>query len=338
MPVLHIGDVEIVARAQQLTSPALHIKNAAGEIYHVAVMPLGGGVFDATETLVYEENTINTCQTITLPAGIYRAELRGGTGGRPYRCQTGTGLTRVLGDVVSSVFRLSTETTVYSFRGGDGNDSGIAHNRQVSGGGASGVDSMLVFNNQIVRSGGGFGTRCYNNVVNGIPSGGLSLGSCCAGGGGGVVLDAKNNDGGDGFSNVANGGYCSGGGGGASASGGGDGGADGGTTYSYLLPGVDASASGGGNGGDIENQQGNSETLNYATGGVGGKNVYYSCGGQVTVSYGGGGGGGVCILRREGKCVSDGSWCGTDCFNGGDGGSGSTGASDDSYVRIYKIG
>ncbi len=81
-------------------------------------------------------------------------------------------------------------------------------------------------------------------------------------------------------------------------------------------------------GGDIENQQGNSETLNYATGGVGGKNVYYSCGGQVTVSYGGGGGGaGVLTSTSSVRYV-----------NGGDGGSGSTGASDDSYVRIYKIG
>ena len=43
MPVLHIGDIEIVAHAQQLTSPGLHIKNADGEIYHVAVMPVGGG-------------------------------------------------------------------------------------------------------------------------------------------------------------------------------------------------------------------------------------------------------------------------------------------------------
>ncbi len=45
MPVLHIGDVEFVARTEQLTSPTLKIKNAAGEIYHVAVVPLGGAVF-----------------------------------------------------------------------------------------------------------------------------------------------------------------------------------------------------------------------------------------------------------------------------------------------------
>lgn len=31
MPVLHIGDIEIVAHAQQLTSPALHIKMQMGK-------------------------------------------------------------------------------------------------------------------------------------------------------------------------------------------------------------------------------------------------------------------------------------------------------------------
>ena len=333
MPVLHIGDIEIVAHAQQLTSPALHIKNADGEIYHVAVMPVGGGVFDASETLVYEENTINTCQSFELPAGIYRVEMRGGTGGKPYRCRSGYGMQNFKSDIVSSIFKLSEPTTVYALRGGDGNDGAVINYQQIPGGGASGVDSILVVGNRTIRAVGGTGTRCLEWVVASPDGGGGHASSRAQGGAGGIYEQSSMNDGGKAsktYSHV----FLSAGGGGAP---GGLGGLNS-TGYDYLNAGMDATSSGGGNGGDVQNPDNDSENLNYARGGNGGKNVYFSCGGQNVVSYGGGGGGAICMKRIESYCTTLGLWCTADCFDGGDGGSGSTGTSNDSFIKIFKIG
>ncbi len=52
-------------------------------------------------------------------AGIYRVEMRGGSGGKPYGCDAGTGTLNAKSDVLSTIFKLNTETVVYSFRGGD---------------------------------------------------------------------------------------------------------------------------------------------------------------------------------------------------------------------------
>ena len=166
MPVLHIGDIEIVAHAQQLTSPALHIKNADGEIYHVAVMPVGGGVFDASETLVYEENTINTCQSFELPAGIYRVEMRGGTGGKTYRCRSGYGMQKFKSDIMSSIFKLSEPTTLYALRGGDGNDGAVINSHQIPGGGDGGASIQTTSWSTTVCNGGdgGSGSTGTSNI------------------------------------------------------------------------------------------------------------------------------------------------------------------------------
>lgn len=138
MPVLHVGDIEIVAQTQQLTSPSIHIKKSDGEMYYVALSPLGGGIFDGSETLVYSESSINKCHSINLEPGIYRVEMRGGTGGKPYRCTSGSGMTNAMGDIVSSIFKLNEATTVYSLRGGDGNNSPTIGTYQIPGGGGGG--------------------------------------------------------------------------------------------------------------------------------------------------------------------------------------------------------
>ena len=157
MPVLHVGDIEIVAQTQQLTSPSIHIKKSDGEMYYVALSPLGGGIFDGSETLVYSESSINKCHSINLEPGIYRVEMRGGTGGKPYRCTSGSGMTNAMGDIVSSIFKLNETTTVYSLRGGDGNNSPTIGTYQIPGGGASGVDSILVVGERVWRANGGSG-------------------------------------------------------------------------------------------------------------------------------------------------------------------------------------
>ena len=334
MPVLHIGDIEIVAHTQQLTSPALHIKNADGEIYHVAVMPVGGGVFDATETLVYEENTINTCQSFELPAGIYRVEMRGGTGGKPYTCSTGYGMQKFKSDIMSSIFKLSEPTTAYALRGGDGNDGATVNVHQTVGGGASGVDSILVVGNRAIRANGGTGTRCQQKFseVPGRDGGGFNTAN--NGGGGGIYTENEINDGANAdvsdsrIIQAPSGGGAPNGSAGITAN----------STSCNIFSAYGGNMSGGGNGGDIENLLGDSVNQNTVVGGRGGANTLFNCGGQVAYSYGGGGGGAVCVYKSEYSCSNFGNWCTTDCFDGGDGGSGSTGTSNDSFIKIFKIG
>lgn len=335
MAILHVGDVQLTAYAVQQTSPALHIQTESGEIYHVSLVPVDGGVLDMSETLIYEENTINTCQSFSLSAGIYRVELRGGAGGKPYTCRVGTGLKTFISDIMSAYFKINQETLVYSFRGGDGMVSPAHTVHQISGGGSSGVDSMLVVGDVVVRAPGAPGTRCLSSIVASRPNGAFGT-SKCAGGGGGIYSDVSINDGRNAYM-AHRAAYCAAGGGGANNSGGGYGGDD--DDVENMGGGQDADSSGGGNGGDAVNSDGTGETSNHGFGGTGGKNVYFSCGGQVAVSYGGGGGGGACVYRIEDSCAqSSPTWCLTDCFNGGDGGSGSIGTSNTSFIRIYKVG
>lgn len=193
MPVITVDNIQIVAQEQQLTSPAVHIKNADGEIYHIALVPVDGGIYDGSETLVYEENSINTCNSVRLEAGIYRAELRGGSGGRPASCQSGIGTQRFDGDIVSAIFKINQATNIDVFRGGDGNDSTRSNSHQISGGGASGVDSLVVVNGRIIRGTGGVGTRCITGTVSGLNGGGYALFDACygAGGGGGGAVNGS---------------------------------------------------------------------------------------------------------------------------------------------------
>ena len=336
MPVINVQGVEIVAQAQQLTSPSIHISNSAGEIYHVALIPVDGGIYDASETLVYEESAFNTCQQVTLTAGIYRAEMRGGTGGRPYNCGSGMGKQRFKGDVVSTIFKLNEETTVSVLRGGDGNNSAKVSASQISGGGASGVDSLLVIGSRVVRATGGVGTRCITGSVSGISGGGYALFNSCYGGGGGIYPDASINNGSP--TKYQARAYCAGGGGGSNDAGGGKGSANNSSYPSYIKGGAVGTSSGGGDGGNAIDKNGNAETSNTGYGGAGGTNVSYSCGGATATSYGGGGGGGMCFFVVQANCTASNIWCKEDCVNGGDGGTGSTGTSSDSYVKIYKIG
>ena len=63
--------------------------------------------------------------------------------------------------------------------------------------------------------------------------------------------------------------------------------------------------------------------LSERSGGDGGATLSFSCGGQMLYSYGG-------VQASSNVPYRD--------VNGGAGGTGSTGASDTSYVRIYKFG
>ena len=334
MPVINVDNIQIVAQEQQLTSPAMHIKNANGDVYHVALVPIDGGIYDGSETLVYEEGAINACNEVRLTTGIYRVELRGGSGGRPASCQSGMGVQRFEGEVVSSIFKLNEDTTVSVFRGGDGNDSKRNNIHQVSGGGASGVDSMLVVNGRAIRAIGGVGSKCITGTVSGLNGGGYALFDVCYGGGGGVYTDKTINNGAPVKYQAR--GYCAAGGGGSNDTGGGSGGADS-SSYSYITGGTDASATAGGDGGNVTNNKNNSLSKNVGYGGKGGENVNFSCGGHIATSYGGGGGGAMCFFYQT-SCESTGLWCDNDCVDGGDGGSGSTGGSSTSFVKIYKIG
>lgn len=334
MPVINIDNIQVVATEQQLTSPAIHIKNSAGEIYHVALIPIDGGIYDASETLVYEENSINTCTELNLDAGIYRIELKGGRGGKPASCQSGIGTQQFESEIVSSIVKLNQATKVSIFRGGDGNDSKRSNSHQISGGGASGVDSLFVVNDRVIRAPGGGGTKCITGTVSGLNGGGYALFDVCYGAGGGIYSDKTMNNG-AGIKYQARG-FCGAGGGGSNDTGGGTGGAAS-SSYSFLEKGDNATADSGGDGGNVTNKAGTSLTSNIGYGGKGGVNVTYSCSGHVATSYGGGGGGGMCFFHQS-SCESTGLWCDTDCVNGGDGASGSKGTSDTSFVKIYKIG
>ena len=332
MPAIHINNVEIQVYEQQYTSPTLHVQNTDGKIYHAIVIPQGGEFLDASEKLVYSADSINTCQPVTLDAGMYRVELRGGAGGKQSRCNSGLGTTNITANVVSQIFKLPTQTTVYAFRGGDGNDSPKVTSHQIPGGGASGVDSMLVIGDRAIVGIGAPGSQCFDIGESAYPGGGLVIGLACQSTPSGTysVQDIKISN-----SSISKVHGCAGGGGGAPN---GVGGAAGSGTNFKTTAGKKATSDGGGGGGDIENLTGDSKTKNIAYGGAGGKNVYWQCVGHTATSYGGGGGGASCILRQSSACEAWGSWCYSDCADGGDGASGSTGKSDTSYVKIYKIG
>ena len=123
MPAIHINNVDIQVYEQQYTSPTLHVQNTDGKIYHAIVIPQGGKLFDASETLVYSNakgnllrsnGTINDCENekVELDAGMYRVELRGGAGGKQSRCNTGLGKINPVANTVSQIFKLPTQTTV----------------------------------------------------------------------------------------------------------------------------------------------------------------------------------------------------------------------------------
>lgn len=329
-PVIHIGDATIQTTVEQKTYPSLHIMDHTGAVYHVAVRAQDEQLATGTETLVYEQSAINTCETVTLDAGLYRAELRGGSGGLPSKCD---GAPATLGYINTSIFKLDASTTISVFRGGDGSNSGTVNQHQVTGGGASGVDSVIVLPTRTIRAIGGTGNACWGwSNLQAFSWGSVSALGRDVGGGGGVS-DMAN-----GLAGHINIGYVAGGGGGAPNG-------TGGAATTNTTAGSNATSAGGGNGGDATNPNGDSKTSNVGYGGRGGANVTWTCGGQTITSYGGGGGGGMCAMYSAGECAAYGGTpggsgvaCYADCADGGDGGSGSTGTSTDSYVKIYRIG
>ena len=334
MQAIHVNNVEIQVYEQQYTSPTLHVQNTDGKIYHAIVIPDGGEFLDVSEKLVYSADSINTCEPVTLDAGMYRVELRGGAGGKQSRCNVGLGTINPVANTVSQVFKLPTQTTVYAFRGGDGNDSPTVTAYQIPGGGASGVDSMLIIGDRAIVGIGAPSSQCFNLVISTYPypGGGAAIGFDCQSTPSGTYA-IENIE--IGKAIVATSYGCGAGGGGAPN---GVGGAAGSSTQFKMTAGTNATSDGGGNGGDAENLMGDSQTKNLGIGGIGGKNVYWQCAGHTAVSYGGGGGGATCALAIPSTCESTGLWCYSDCANGGNGASGSTGKSDTSYVKIYKIG
>ena len=332
MPAIHVNNVEIQVYEQQYTSPTLHVQNTDGKIYHAIVIPQGGEFLDASEKLVYSADSINECEPVTLDAGMYRVELRGGAGGKQSKCQSGLGTINPIANTVSQIFKLPTQTTVYAFRGGDGNDSDAVTKHQIPGGGASGVDSMLVVGDRAIVGIGAPSSQCFNLTIQAYPGGGQTYKYHCQSTPSGTY-SVENIKIGNAMGTTNHG--CSAGGGGAPN---GLGGAAASNTKVKATAGTNATSDGGGNGGDIENLTGDSQTKNLGIGGIGGKNVYWQCAGHTAVSYGGGGSGGVCAFAIPSTCEALGSWCYSDCADGGNGASGSTGKSDTSYVKIYKIG
>lgn len=330
MPVLNVGDFQIAVDTVQNTEHALGIKNSKGEIYYAPVtqancpsslkIKSGDTIYTVGQsTLIHEITTVNMCETISLMPGCYTVMIMGGSGG------DGGNKPNTGSDAVQEVysFNLTQTTNVYAFRGGDGNNGGVNLSSSGiysgGGGGASGVPSMFqVGENYIISQGGngGNGTGGYNNNK--------EEQNCGAGGGGSADVGG-NGLGAAGTDSLGSTGFVCGAGGGGAVSGQ-TGSASSGFLYNGSA-GADATEAGGGAGGDssVGGLLGSSK----AAGGVGGQNVSYTCGSVVMYSYGGGGGGAVSTGGLFGVGVG---------VNGGAGGSGSTGVSSTSYVRIYRVG
>lgn len=305
MPAIHIGDIQIPVQMVQQTTPSLKIMDATGTVYYADAMagacPDSVKVSDGTNVysvgtqyLYYESDSVNSCDTISLPPGCYSVQVRGGRGG------AGGGNGGAGMDAVAQTysFTITQQTDAVVFRGGDGNAGAVNTSGNAAsggGGGASGVASMFAINGAVVMSD-------------------------CGAGGGGNAGDMSNALGGYADSGLGNGFFlCGAGGGGAPSGSGGDGASSG----AYRADaGGDGTGTGGGDGGAAHRM------LSERSGGDGGATLSFSCGGQMLYSYGGGGGGGV--QASSNVPYRD--------VNGGAGGTGSTGASDTSYVRIYKFG
>ena len=92
MPAIHIGDIQIPVQMVQQTTPSLKIMDATGTVYYVDAMagacPDSVKVSDGTNVysvgtqyLYYESDSVNSCDTISLPPGCYSVQVRGGRGG-----------------------------------------------------------------------------------------------------------------------------------------------------------------------------------------------------------------------------------------------------------------
>ena len=314
---------------------ALYFKTSDGNIYHtIDKIPDGMCVLNNNGTeLVYEATNFNTCNEIVLQPGCYRAELRGGIGLQNEHCLSIA--EQDFTPIISAIFSINEPTTVYVFRGGDGNAGGVnvINNAYTGafGGGASGVDSILVVGDRVWRASGGAGKTCSTsisikkqiNLAGAFTT--IAVGNGVGGNSELVQLVSQKRVYGSSNPYI----YGFGGGGGASPNG------AGGTDWQfhhnfingdeYVNAGTNGTGERAGDGGDIYVCNNLSCTsMVSATGGIGGATVTYECGGQTAKTYGGGGGGGAYNINNG---VAD----------GGNGGSGSNGTSDTSFVRIYKI-
>lgn len=314
---------------------AINILASDGTHYVNAIVPDGGYILYGDETLYYEEDSINECKEITLPAGRYRIEVMGGRGG---------GDDDFIGRVLTPfkefyTFSIDTDTQIYLFRGGDGLVTQPTASGIHMGSGSSGVDSFAIIDGNIIRSIGGHGMYIRNNWTFTESMGGtgganeitknhygedMNFGRHGLGWNYGFIYNVISAGGGGGGApdgtaskleynaNTSQFEFCS---------------AEGSNCSASSTAGGPATDTGGGNGGDVYVTYKDWSVV--AHGGKGGKNVYYPCGGINAVSYGAGGSGAVC----KGGYLND-----TEpvCYDGTDGGSGSSNSSDTSYIKIYK--
>lgn len=331
MPAINIGDVQLVVQTVQQTQPSLKIMDDSGDIYYVNMtegacpqtlkIKSGDKVYTAgARTLYHQVSTTDSCDSVSLQPGCYFVEILGGNGGSGGNQPTnnGTGATPQ-----TFSFSIDTTTTVYVFRGGDGQNGGVnsASNGLTSGGGggASGAPSFFQIGSDYIISQGGTGG------IGGMAKKSDGSNQNCGAGGGGGITGATSGLGSVGSDAWDASGFVCGAGGGGSLGGTG-GAASSGFLYNGSA-GTDATDSAAGNGGNCS--VGGLLGSSSATGGTGGANVAYTCGSQTFYSYGGGGGGAVSmggLFGTGGK------------VNGGTGGSGTTGGSNTSYVKIYRLG
>lgn len=326
----------------------LHIMDENGIVYTAVEIPDGAYVMQGEEEIAYTEESINTCRQMTLPAGRYKIYVKGGRGGGDRTMASG--IPAYEGDSIIHTVNIDTPTDVYVFRGGDGADNcdnlPDAQYSFTVGTGSSGVDSLVVIGDTVLRASGGAGVHCFssnrgssytegypgtgtgNHTINNYYSQPLKNGrwglcirreniyTLIRGGGGGGVVGGVGQSRGTTCPSVSVFDACN---------------ADGADCAWYVTNGTAATDDTGGRGGDA--------TLSYrgvtATGhgAAGGKNVSWTCGGATAVSYGGGGAPGQCMDAFLPKSASDTPHCG----DGIAGGSGSTGTSDTSYVKIYRL-
>lgn len=325
MPVINIGDIQIPVQMAQKTTPSLKIMDATGTIYYVDAMAAacpnavkisdGENIYSiGNQTLVYQAENFNSCDTVSLEPGCYYAEIRGGRGGDGGNNADSGGDAQIQ----TYSFVISQQTDVVVFRGGDGNAGGVNQDDGIfsgGGGGASGVPSMIAVDDDIIVSYGGAGGRGGGGIGHNDNQ------TDCGRGGGGNA--GENSNGSDAIAN-----YtwtnsflmCGAGGGGAPSGNAGVGASAVANSYGGNPGGVATSDSGGA-GGDAWRIVGST------SGGGGGATISFSCAGQTLYSYGGGGGGAIQARMSPGLNL-----------DGGAGASGTTGTSESSFVRIYRFG
>ena len=323
MPAINIADIQIPVQMVQNTTPSLKIMDSSGVVYYADAMmgacPNAVKIYDSentysigAQTLVYESDSFDVCETVTLVPGCYYVEVRGGRGGDGGN-NAGSGANAT---IQSYNFVINQQTDVFVFRGADGNAGGVNIDGDVAtggGGGASGAPSLFAIGNDVIVSDGGAGGR----GASGIDANGNAQN--CGAGGGGNAGDLSNGLGAYADSGLTNSFFICGAGGGGAPNGVGGARANSGLYYGDV--GGDADINNGGGGGEAH------RLLSSHSGGAGGATVSFSCAGQNLYSYGGGGGGAV-----ESKTINSSN------MDGGAGGSGTTGTSDVSFVRIYRFG